>query len=383
MLRLPSRLSLVLLLALASLAAAHAAVPIPQPPAVNGRAYILIDYASGRVLAADHADDREEPASLTKLMTSYLVFQALKDGRLKLNEPVTISEHAWRSEGSRSFLQVGTQIPAEVLLKGMIVQSGNDASIALAERVGGTEAGFAQMMNDFARRLGMTATHFVNSDGLPDPNHYTTARDMATLARALVRDFPQYYPWYSIREYTWNNIKQQNRNGLLMSDPTVDGMKTGHTDSAGFCLVASAVRNNGMRLISVVMGSNSMKAREAASSALLAYGYTYYETVKVRDHGIALAEPRVYLSATPTVPLGLPQDLWVTVGHGDAPGLKVMTTIPSPLRAPIAAGAHVGDLTLTGANGEAIAKVPLVALKAAPTGGLWRRMIDSISLWFK
>jgi len=241
-------------------AAAHAA-PIPAPPAVTARAWILMDHFSGRVLAQQLPDQRQEPASLTKLMTAYVVFAALAEGRLKPTDMVTISEHAWRAEGSRTFVQVGTSIPVDILLKGMIVQSGNDATIALAEHVGGTEAAFAQIMNEYARRLGLTGTHYVNSDGLPSPEHYTTARDVSTLANALIRDYPQYYPLFSLREFRWNNIRQGNRNGLLGKDPSVDGLKTGHTDSAGYCLAASASRN-GMRLVSVVMGAPSIKARE-------------------------------------------------------------------------------------------------------------------------
>src|SRR6202022_3185177 len=229
--------------------AAQAAAPIPKPPEVNARSYLLVDHFSGRVLAQDHADERAEPASLTKLMTAYVVFKALAEDRLKPTDLVTISEHAWRTGGSRSFVQVGTQIPVDILIKGMIVQSGNDASIALAEKVGGTEAAFAQMMNEYARRLGMKSSNFENSAGLPGPNHYTTARDTATLANALIREFPQYYPLFSLREFMWNNIRQDNRNSLLGKDPSVDGLKTGHTDSAGFCLATSANRN-GMRLVS-------------------------------------------------------------------------------------------------------------------------------------
>ncbi|HEX7418153.1 MAG TPA: D-alanyl-D-alanine carboxypeptidase family protein, partial [Steroidobacteraceae bacterium] len=225
------------------LAAAASAGPIPSPPALDAKAYILMDFASGRVLAEQNADQRLEPASLTKIMAAYAVFRALKEHRLKLDDPVTISEHAWRAEGSRTFVQVGTQVPADVLIKGMIVQSGNDATIALAERVGGSEDGFVQLMNVYARELGLKATHFKDSSGLPDPDHYTTARDMAVLARGLIRDFPDYYRYYSIKEFIWNNIKQQNRNGLLTLDPTVDGIKTGHTESAGYCLVTSANRN--------------------------------------------------------------------------------------------------------------------------------------------
>ncbi len=274
--------SLIALATLPADLARAAAAPIPKPPDVTARAYILSDHFSGRVLAQDHADDRMEPASLTKLMTSYVVFTALKENRLKLTDLVTISEHAWRAEGSRTFVQVGTQIPVDILIKGMIVQSGNDATIALAERVGGTEPAFAQMMNAYAKRLGMKASNFENADGLPSPNHFTTARDMTTLANALIRDFPEYYPLFSLHEFLWNNIKQQNRNGLLGRDPTVDGLKTGHTDSAGFCLVTSAKRD-GMRLVSVVMGAPSIKAREDASSALLNYGYTFYETTKLKS----------------------------------------------------------------------------------------------------
>src|SRR5580698_4150390 len=278
-------------------AAAPAVAPggpltVPSAPDVDAHGYILVDYMSGKVLADRNADVRMEPASLTKLMTCYVVFHALKTGTLKLDEMVTISAHAWHAEGSRTFVQVGSQVPAEVLIKGMIVQSGNDATIALAERVGGTEPAFAQLMNEYAKRLGMKATNFENSDGLPSPNHYTTARDMTILANALITEFPEYYQWYSLREFTWNNITQHNRNGLLLRDPTVDGIKTGHTDSAGYCLITSAKRD-GMRLISVVMGSSSIKAREDASAALLNYGYTFYETAKVKSAGEVLLKPRV------------------------------------------------------------------------------------------
>ena len=282
--------------ATAAASAAASVAPIPTPPAVDARAYILVDYQSARVLAQSHADERAEPASLTKLMTAYVVFKALAENRLKVTDMVTISEHAWRAEGSRTFVQVGTQIPADILIKGMIVQSGNDATIALAERVGGTEAAFAQMMNEYARRLGMKGSNFQNSDGLPAPNHYTTARDVATLAAALIRDFPQYYPLFSLRQFMWNNIRQDNRNGLLDKDPTVDGLKTGHTDSAGFCLASSANRN-GMRLISVVMGAPSVKAREDASAALLSYGYTFFETLRVKTAKETILKPRVYKSS--------------------------------------------------------------------------------------
>jgi D-alanyl-D-alanine carboxypeptidase (penicillin-binding protein 5/6) len=362
--------------------AAALGAPIPKPPDVNARAYILVDHFSGRVLAQDHADDREEPASLTKLMTSYAVFKALRENRLKLTDPVTISEHAWRSEGSRTFVQVGSSVPAEVLIKGMIVQSGNDATIALAEKIGGTEAAFAQLMNEYAKRLGMKASNFVNSDGLPAADHYTTARDMSILANALITEFPDFYQWYSLREFTWNNITQHNRNGLLLRDPTVDGMKTGHTDSAGFCLVTSAKRD-GMRLVSVVMGSASIKAREDASAALLNYGYTFYETAKVKSAGEVLLKPRVYKSADEYVTLAVPRDIVLTVGRGQIASLKSMAHLfKEPLIAPLAANQPIGELTISDPAGEVVSRVPLVPGKPVPEAGLWTRATDSVRLWF-
>jgi serine-type D-Ala-D-Ala carboxypeptidase (penicillin-binding protein 5/6) len=362
------------------LTTAASAVPIPTPPTIDAKAYILTDFASGRVLAEQNADQRLEPASLTKIMTAYAVFKALKEHRLKLGDMVTISEHAWRAEGSRTFVQVGTQVPAEVLIEGMIVQSGNDASIALAEKVGGTEDGFVQLMNEYARQLGLKATHFQDSSGLPDPQHYTSARDMALLARALVRDFPEYYRYYSMKEFVWNNIKQQNRNGLLSTDPSVDGIKTGHTDSAGYCLVTSANRN-GMRLISVVLGTPSIKAREAASATLLNYGYTFYETVKVRGRGETVLKPRVYKGAEPAVALGTLQDVFVTVPRGDAAGLTTGAHANEPLVAPIATVAPLGELTVN-SNAQVVARVPLYALKGVAPGGWWTRLTDSMSLWW-
>ncbi|MGH8208941.1 MAG: D-alanyl-D-alanine carboxypeptidase family protein [Steroidobacteraceae bacterium] len=374
--------ALLSLLAFSALDPARAAAPIPKAPDISARAYMLSDYQSGRVLAQDHADDHMEPASLTKLMTSYVVFTALKEGRLKLTDPVTISEHAWRAEGSRTFVQVGTQIPVDILIKGMIIQSGNDATIALAERVGGTEPAFAQMMNEYAKRLGMKGSHFENSDGLPAPNHYTTARDMTTLAKALIRDFPQYYPLFSMHEFLWNNIKQQNRNGLLTRDPTVDGLKTGHTDSAGFCLVTSAKRD-GMRLVSVVMGSPSVKAREDASSALLNYGYTFYETTRIKQARQAVLQPRVYKSESGYAAVGAPTDIVVTVGRGQAASLTTTAKLTKePLIAPLPAGQPVGELTVTDSTGEVVAHAPLVPLAAVPAGGLWTRAVDDVRLWF-
>ncbi len=362
--------------------AAASAAPIPSPPPIDARSYILVDYQSARVLAQSHADDRAEPASLTKLMTAYVVFKALAENRLKLTDMVTISEHAWRAEGSRTFVQVGTQIPADILIKGMIVQSGNDATIALAERVGGTEAAFAQMMNEYARRLGMKNSNFQNSDGLPAPNHYSSASDVAILAAALIRDFPQYYPLFSLKQFMWNNIRQDNRNGLLDKDPTVDGLKTGHTDNAGFCLASSANRN-GMRLISVVMGAPSVKAREEASAALLTYGYTFFETLRVKTARETILKPRVYKSTAEFADLGVPFDVYATVGRGQGATLKTATHLThEPLIAPLGAGVAVGEFTVTDTTGAIVARAPLVPFAAVPLGGLWTRTLDSIALWF-
>ncbi len=362
--------------------AAPAAAPVPAPPTVTAHSWILTDHFSGRVLAQQRADERSEPASLTKLMSAYVVFAALADGRVKLTDMATISEHAWRAEGSRTFVQVGTRIPVDILLKGMIVQSGNDATIALAEHVGGTEAAFAHMMNEYARRLGLTATHYVNSDGLPSPEHYTTARDVATLANALIRDYPQYYPLFSLREFMWNNIRQGNRNALLGKDPSVDGLKTGHTESAGYCLATSANRN-GMRLVSVVMGAPSDKAREEASAALLAYGYTFYETVRLKSANETVLKPHVYKGASEFAAIGVPHDVYATVARGQAAALKTRALLShEPLIAPLTAGQGVGELTVADASGEVIERVPLVALSAVPQGGLWTRAWDSVSLMF-
>ena len=361
--------------------ATFAAVPIPKAPGIDAKSYILIDYASGRTLGENRPDERVEPASLTKLMSAYAVFKALKENRLKLDEPVPISEHAWKAEGSRTFVQVGTTVPAEILIKGLIIQSGNDATIALAERVGGSEPAFAQLMNEYSKRLGMKNTNWTNAPGLPDANHYTTARDIATLARAIISEFPEYYKYYSMKEFTWNKITQPNRNGLLTRDPTVDGMKTGHTETAGYCLVTSAKRGN-MRLISVVLGTPSVKAREDGSAALINYGYTFYESAKVKSRGDTILKPRVYKSAEENPPIGILQDIVVVVGRGEAANLKISAHVTEPLIAPLPANKPVGDLTITTQGGETVAKVPLYPLKAVPEGGLWARMVDSVKLWF-
>jgi D-alanyl-D-alanine carboxypeptidase (penicillin-binding protein 5/6) len=357
-----------------------ASMAIPTAPQLDARAYVLVDYRTDKILAAKDAVARMEPASLTKLMTAYIVFQELSIGKLKLEEPVMVSEHAWRSEGSRTFIELGKPVSVQDLILGMIVQSGNDATIALAERIAGTEETFAQMMNANAKRLGMVGSHFENSSGLPSPQHYTTARDLSLLANAMIREYPQYYKWFSVREFEHNGIKQQNRNGLLEKDPTVDGLKTGHTDSAGFCLVTSSLRN-GMRLVSVVMGSTSMKARENASAALLNYGFTFYDTKLVVKGGTVLATARVWKGLSPSVDLGIKDDLYLTLPRGQADAVKTATDVQPRLIAPLAADADLGTVRVL-AGTETLATKPLHPLKPVAAGGWWRRLIDTIRLWF-
>jgi serine-type D-Ala-D-Ala carboxypeptidase (penicillin-binding protein 5/6) len=361
-------------------ASTPAATLIPTAPQVDARAYILIDYRTDKILASKEALERMEPASLTKLMTAYIVFQQLTVGKLKLDEPVMVSEHAWRSEGSRTFIELGKPVSVQDLILGMIVQSGNDATIALAERVAGTEDTFVQLMNANAKRLGMIGTHFENSSGLPAAQHYTTARDLSLLASAMIRDYPQFYKYYSVREFEHNGIKQQNRNGLLEKDPTVDGLKTGHTDSAGFCLVTSALRN-GMRLVSVVLGSTSMKERENASGALLNYGFTFFDTKLVIKGGTVLASSRVWKAEHSPIDLGIKDDLYLTVPRGEADGVKTVADVLPRLIAPLALDSNVGSVRVLSGS-QTLATVPLHPLNAVAAGGWWRRLIDTIRLWF-
>jgi len=378
-------LACLLLLVPAALLAGAPAV-IPPPPTIPANGYILLDHSSGRVLAEQRADERMEPASITKVMTAYIVFEALKEKRLSLNDTTRVSEFAWRkggavTDGSTSFLELGSDMRIEDLLKGMIVQSGNDATIVLAEKVGGTEEGFVNIMNEYARRLGMKSTNFTNSWGDPAPNHYTTARDLATLARALIRNYPEYYKLYSIREFTWNKHRQMNRNGLLVRDPSVDGIKTGHTESAKYCLMTSALRN-GTRLISVVLGAPSIKGREDASASLLNYGFNFFETVKVLDANQAVLTPPVFKGETESVQVGTRSAVNVTLARGAADSITKEATVDSPLIAPIKAGTAVGQYTIR-VGDEVVALVPLVALQPVEEAGFFGRMFDSVKLWFE
>lgn len=365
----------------AASAATTQAAPIPPPPEVAGRSYVLIDHATGRVLAERNADQRVEPASITKLMTAYVAFRALAEGRLKLDERISISERAWRSEGSRTFLNVGDQVPAEVLLQGMIVQSGNDAAVAIAERLAGSEATFAQLMTEQAKQIGMRNSSFANATGLPDPALYTTARDIAILSRAMIREFPQYYRWYSQREFVWNNIRQGNRNGLLYRDPTVDGIKTGHTDSAGYCLASSAERN-GTRMIATIFGTESPKAREDASAALLNYGFAFYETVTLRKAGEMVLRPRLYKGTEQDIAVAPQSNVSATIARGGLSRLRTATRLDEPLVAPLKAGQRVGEMQILDGK-TVIRRVPLVVTTEAPMGGVWPRLRDTIALWFR
>jgi len=354
---------------------------VPPEPAVEAKSWILMDQATGRRLAGQNEDLRVEPASVTKVMTAYVAFRALAEGRLQLQEPITISEKAWRAEGSRTFLQVGDKVPVEVLLQGMIVQSGNDAAIALAERLAGSEDVFAQLMTQQAKALGMKNSSFANATGLPDQALYTTARDIAILARALIHEFPQYYRWYSQKEFVWNKIRQGNRNGLLYQDPTVDGIKTGHTDTAGYCLVSSAERN-GTRMISAVFGTDSPKIRERTSAGILNYGFAFYETVTLRRAGEMVLRPRVYKGTEQYVSITPQSNVAVTVVRGRAEKLRVATNLNEPLVAPLKAGQQVGELRVQ--DGDAvIRRVPLMTSKDLPAGGVWARVRDTVAMWMR
>ncbi len=375
---------LLALLPAAVLAGAPSVIPEPPPLSANG--YILIDFDSGRVLAEKRADERMEPASITKVMAAYVVFDAIKDKRLQLTDMVTVSEYAWRTggavtDGSTSFLELNSQVSVENLLKGMIVQSGNDATIALAEKVGGTEGGFVTIMNEYARRMGMKATRFTNSWGNPSPDHYTTARDLAVLAQALIRDFPELYKLYSLREFTWNKHRQYNRNGLLGRDPSVDGIKTGHTNSAKYCLMTSASRD-GMRLISVVLGAPSVKAREDDSASLLNYGYQWFETVKLHEAGKTLLTPEVFKGVKDAVPVGTKEAMSVTITRGAGDSITKEASINGPLVGPLEAGAQVGQYIVR-VGDEVVARMPLVTLEKVEEAGFFGRMIDSVLLWFE
>ena len=359
---------------------------MPTPPALAAKSWLLIESSSGQVLASQAADERLEPASLTKLMTAYLTFSAIKQGTIKLDQAIPVSERAWRAQGSRMFIQVGTQVVVEDLIKGMIVQSGNDACVALAEAIAGSEENFVQLMNKEAARLGLKNTHFENSTGLPHPSHLASVKDLAALATAIIRDFPEFYPIYSIKEYTYNKIKQHNRNMLLTRDPTVDGMKTGYTDAAGYCLVASAQRdfpNGKRRLLSVVMGTASKEARASESQKLLNWGYSAFDAVRLFDKGQAISTVPVWKGSQPTAKLGAAGPVFVAVPRGEGAKLQTKIERTDPLVAPLTVGQRVGTLKVSTAAGAPVAEVPLVVQEAVPLAGIFGRAWDAMRLWIK
>jgi D-alanyl-D-alanine carboxypeptidase (penicillin-binding protein 5/6) len=355
--------------------------PVPTPPDVSARGYILIDHHSGTVLAARSEEERLEPASITKLMTAYAVFRALAEGEITLQDEVPISETAWRTQGSRMFVEVNTRVTVEDLLQGMIVQSGNDASVALAEFLAGSEATFAQLMTQYAQELGMASTQYRNSTGLPDPEHYTTAADIARLATAIIRQYPEYYRWYSQQEFTYNGITQKNRNALLWRDPSVDGMKTGMTDAAGYCLVSSARRED-MRLIAVVLGTKSPTARANDSQALLNYGFRFYETRLLYPAGNPVTEARVWKGTAESTGVGVRQDIYVTIPRGSYEQLQAELDLPGQLVAPVSADETLGTLRVN-LDQQTLIEANLFALNAIDEGSLWQQARDSVLLWFE
>lgn len=354
-------------------------------PTIAGRAYLLVDVQTGATLAQQNAEDRVEPASLTKLMTAYLVFEALRDKTLTLEQTVPVSVKAWKAIGSRMFIDPKQTPSVQLLIRGMIIQSGNDASIALAEAIGGTEERFAQLMNTKAKKLGLKSTNFMNSTGLPDPQHYSTARDLALLATTLIQDFPAEFGYYKEKEFTHNNTTQQNRNRLLWLDPTVDGMKTGFTDTAGYCLIATAKRGEGdkqRRLLSVVLGTASDTARAQESQKLLNYGFQYFDSQRLYKKGEAIATPEIYKGTQKNIRLGFNKDIWVTLPRDKFQGLAATLSTTQPLLAPLALGQQAGTMKLSKANAVML-EIPVVALDDVPTAGFLSRGWDSIRLLLK
>lgn len=353
----------------------------PKPPTIEANSYILMDFNSETLLAEFDIDKRVDPASITKMMTAFVVFSELKSGNLQLADKVTVSEKAWRTGGSKMFIEVNKKISVDNLIKGMIIQSGNDACVALSEHIAGTEQTFADLMNQHAKKLGMNNSHFVNATGLPEEDHYITARDAAILAKAIIVQFPKYFEIFSVKEFTFNKITQHNRNTLLWRDPSVDGFKTGHTQAAGYCLVSTAKRN-GMRLIAVVMGTKSQKARADESQKLFNYGFRFFETNLLYKGGEKRVNLEVWKGEDEDVDLGLTQDLYVTIPRGEYKNLQAKVDMPNYINAPIANRQEIGKLNIQ-LNNKTVAQKPLVALKTVQEGGWWTRTTDSMGLWFK
>ena len=351
---------------------------IPKAPSIAAKSYILMDYDSNIILSQVNADMPVAPASITKVMTAYVVFSELEEGNINLQDKVTISKKAWKTPGSRMFIKVNTKVTIEDLLQGMIIQSGNDASVALAEHIAGSEETFAALMNQHAQALGMKSSNFLNSTGLPDENHKTSARDLAILATALIEKFPQYYKWYSTKEFTYNNIKQPNRNKLLWRDNSVDGMKTGYTEDAGYCLLSSAKRDN-MRLISVVLGTKSVNARAQESQKLLNFGFRFFESHVIYPAGKPLKNIRVFKGSQEQLPVGVAHKIAVTIPRGQYKNLKPSMNINTPIEAPVSKGQILGQVEIK-LEGKVLSRSPLVALKTIEEGGIWQYVKDSALL---
>ncbi|PWQ96999.1 D-alanyl-D-alanine carboxypeptidase family protein [Leucothrix arctica] len=358
----------------------YAANSVPELPQLGASQYLLVDFLSGTELAAKDPDKRIEPASITKLMTAYVLYQELEKGNIKVEDRVLVSEKAWKMEGSRMFLEAGKKVPLERMINGLIIQSGNDAAVALSEHTSGSEENFVRKMNANAQRLDMTNTNFVNVTGWPNPRHYMSARDIVTLTRAVINEYPEHYKMYSQKEYSYNGIKQYNRNKLLWHDDTVDGVKTGHTESAGYCLLSSAQRGS-MRLISVVLGAESDKTRSNYSQQLLEYGFRFYETHKLYDANSVLTEARVWKGTKPSVPTGIIEDFYVTIPKGNYSQLKGLMEINKSIDAPVKRGDVIGMAVIKDLDRIVLQK-PLVAMDSVDTGGTWTNITDSVKKLF-
>ena len=373
-------LFLVFSLLLMSGQASAQAVLIPSPPQIAGSSWVLMDPLSGRVIMEHNSNERLPPASLTKMMTAYIVERELDEGRISMSDMVPISVKAWRTEGSRTFVQEGTSVSVEDLLKGVIIQSGNDASVALAEFVAGSEGAFVDIMNQQAQLLGMKDTHFENATGLPSADHFSTAYDLAVLARHIIQDYPENYPLYAQKHFTYNNIRQPNRNSLLWRDDSVDGLKTGHTEEAGYCLVASAKRGE-TRLIATVMGTSSSEARAQEVQKMLNYGFRYFETERLFRAGQELMASRVWGGQADEVSVGMPEDIYVTIPRGSREQLESVVDLDSVIKAPIKVGDELGRVRVV-LGGETLVDEPVLALTEVPEGGLFKRIWDAIKLFF-
>lgn len=381
-----TRLSLLLtfVLTLVVQSPVHAARMIPSPPSLNASSWLLMDARTGHIITEYNADQRVPPASLTKMMTAYIASELLMKGDLKMSDMVPISERAWRKGGSKMFVRVGTQVRMDDLLRGIIIQSGNDASIAVAEYIAGSEDAFADLMNKTAAKLGMVNSHFVNATGWPAEDHFTTARDLATLARHIIYDHPEDYALYAEKEFVYNDIRQPNRNTLLWRDSTVDGIKTGHTEEAGYCLVSSA-KTDDIRLIAVVMGTQSEKSRANESQKLITYGFRFFETAKSYSAQTTLIEPEIWKGNANTIKLGTEEDIYLTIPRGAGKDVTAELDLPELLEAPIAAGQQVGTIKLT-LDGDVLETRPLVALQSVDEGGLftrlWHWLVLLVKGWF-